>query len=428
MTDQDHLLMGNSAIDSDALWHDIMETAHFGATERGGICRLALSEEDREVRTWFSDAAEALGATVTADDMGNQFARFEGDEPGLAPIAIGSHLDTQPTGGKFDGIIGVLSGIAVLRALKETGRRLRHPVEIVNWTNEEGARFAPAMLSSGVFAKIFTPDFAKSRTDAKGTRFDDALTAIEAAGSESCGAHPLAAYLELHIEQGPVLEAEHCTIGVVTGVQGMRWYEVTVTGRDSHAGTTPMTMRADALQAASRLMASVQEIALNRPPHAVGTVGMVTVMPNSRNTIPGEVIFSVDLRDPNDDVVVAMENSFRDRAGALSREYGVSIGIREIWDSPAVHFDQRLVDAVSFAARSQHLPSREITSGAGHDAAYLARIVPTTMIFVPCAGGISHNESESATKEDIASGTNVLLQTLLIADRQLDPAPRSDGG
>lgn len=425
MTDQNHPLMGNIAIDSDALWENIMETARFGATEKGGICRLALSEEDRQVRDWFTHTIKALGASLTTDDMGNQFARLEGTEPDLDPIAIGSHLDTQPRGGKFDGIIGVLGGIAVLRALKESGRRLRHPVEIVNWTNEEGARFAPAMLSSGVFAKIFTPDFAKSRLDAEGIRFDTALATIDAAGSEPCGAHPLAAYLELHIEQGPVLEAEHCTIGVVTGVQGMRWYEVTVTGRDSHAGTTPMTMRADALQAASRLMASVQEIALNRPPHAVGTVGMVMVKPNSRNTIPGEVTFSVDLRDPNDDVVIAMENSFRERAGVLSREYGVSIGIREIWDSPAVHFDQRLIDAMSFSARSQHLPSREITSGAGHDAAYLARIVPTTMIFVPCAGGISHNESESATREDIAAGANVLLQTLFLADRQLDPTPLS---
>ena len=424
MIDQPGSVMGNGTIDADALWHDIMETAQIGATPKGGICRLALSEEDRQVRDWFTRTCSALGATVTHDSMGNQFARVEGEDPSLSPIAIGSHLDTQPTGGKFDGIVGVLSGIAILRTLHETGRRTRHPIEIVNWTNEEGARFAPAMLSSGVFARIFTPEFATGRTDPDGVRFDTALEAIGAAGKERCGAHPLAAYLELHIEQGPVLEAEHCTIGIVTGVQGMRWYEVTVTGRDSHAGTTPMSMRADALQAAARLMASVQDIALNRPPHAVGTVGMVSVRPNSRNTIPGEVCFSVDFRDPNDEVVSAMENSFRDRAGALARAHDVNIGIREIWDSPAVHFDQRLIDAVSHAARSAHLPAREITSGAGHDAAYLARIVPTTMIFVPCAGGISHNESESATRDDIAAGATVLLHTLLQADRQLAPASR----
>jgi len=427
MTDQAHPLIGNNTIDPEALWQDVMETARFGATGKGGICRLALSAEDHQVREWFRSSCSSLGATLTTDTMGNQFARIEGEEAGLAPIAIGSHLDTQPTGGKFDGIIGVLAGISILRLLKETGIRLRHPVEVVNWTNEEGTRFAPAMLSSGVFAGIFTPDYALSRTDNNGIRFETALTAIDAAGTQPCGVHPLAAYLELHIEQGPVLEAENCTIGVVTGVQGMRWYEVTVTGRESHAGTTPMSMRSDALQAAARLMASIQEIALNRPPHAVGTVGMVSVRPNSRNTVPGEVSFSVDLRDPSDDVVIAMENSFRERAGVLSREYGVSIGIREIWDSPAVHFDQRLIDAVSFAARSLHLSSREITSGAGHDAAYLARIVPTTMIFVPCADGISHNESESATREDIAAGANVLLQTLLIADRQLDALPASGG-
>ncbi|AQS86966.1 N-carbamyl-L-amino acid amidohydrolase [Neoasaia chiangmaiensis NBRC 101099] len=411
---------GNLGIDADALWSDILTTAQYGATAKGGIRRLALSEEDRQVRDWFVRTCTAFGATVHADSMGIQFARVPGTDDSLPPIAIGSHLDTQPTGGKFDGIIGVLGGIAVLRALHETGRKTRHPIEIVNWTNEEGSRFAPAMLCSGVFAKVFDEDYANSRADRDGIRFDTALRSIDAAGKEKCGEHPLAAYFELHIEQGPILEAEERVIGIVTGVQGMRWYEVTISGRDSHAGTTPMSMRNDALQAATRLMSSVQDIALNRAPNAVGTVGLVEVRPNSRNVVPGEVFFTVDFRDPQDGNVVAMENAFRDRAATLSREFDVSIGISEIWDSPAVHFDGGLVDSVARAARSLNFPAREIVSGAGHDAAYVARVAPTTMIFVPCAGGLSHNEAESASREDVAAGANVLLRAVLEADERLN--------
>jgi len=411
----------NNGIDADALWHDLLEAAEFGATAKGGVCRLTLTPEDRQVRDWFARTCISLGATLSTDGMGNQFARLEGREPGLAPIAIGSHLDSPPSGGKFAGVVGAVAGIAILRALRESGVRTRHPIEIVNWTNEEGARFSPAMLGSGVFSGVFTSAFALSRVDASGTFFEEALATIEAAGSAACGSHELTAYLELDIEQGPVLEAERCAIGIVTGVQGMRWYEVTVSGRETHAGTTPMTMRADALQAAARLMASVQEIALNRAPHAVGTVGRVSLKPNNPNTVPGEVCFSVDLRDPNDAVVLAMENSFRDRAAALAREYGVNIGIREVWDLPATQFDQRVIDAIAHATRSLHLTARELISGAGHDAVYLARVVPSAMIFVPCAGGLSHNEAESATKEDIAAGAAVLMQSLLAIDVRLDP-------
>ncbi|GAJ28832.1 Zn-dependent hydrolase [Acidomonas methanolica] len=410
---------GNMTIDPGALWDDILTTARFGATPKGGLRRLALTEEDRQVRAWFTRTCTALGATVWTDTLGNQFARVSGTDASLPPIALGSHLDTQPTGGRFDGIIGVLGGIAVLRALRETKHRTRHPVEIVNWTNEEGSRFAPAMLASGVFAGVFTEDYARNRQDREGVSFGAALEAIGAIGEESCGAHGLAAYLELHIEQGPILEAEGCVIGTVTGVQGMRWYDVTVTGRDSHSGTTPMPLRADALQAAALLMTAVREIALAHAPEAVGTVGSVEVLPNSRNVVPGEVLFTVDFRDPRDETVMAMENAFRAKARAVAEEHGVTVEIRDIWDSPAVPFDRRLIDAVSESARELGLPAREIVSGAGHDAAYVARIVPTTMIFVPCAGGLSHNEEESATPDDVAAGANVLLRSLLKADALL---------
>jgi len=411
--------IGNVSINSDALWNDIMTTAQFGGTPKGGIKRLTLTPEDAQVRAWFKTTCEALGATVTADSMGIQFARIPGTDPSLKPILIGSHLDTQPTGGKFDGIVGVLGGVAILRALHETGHKTRHPIEIVNWTNEEGSRFAPAMLCSGVFAGLFTENYANTRLDRDGTSFADALKSIDAAGEEPCGQHPVAAYFELHIEQGPILEAEEKTIGIVTGVQGMRWYELTVTGQDSHAGTTPMSMRADALQAAARLIASVQDIARAHGPDAVGTVGLVECKPNSRNVVPGEIFFTADFRDPEDETVRRMEDAFRQDIVALSEEYKVDIAFEQVWDSPSVKFAPPLIEAVETAARDLSLPARKIVSGAGHDAAYLARIAPTTMIFVPCAGGLSHNEAESATRSDVADGATVLLRAVLATDQKL---------
>ncbi|GBQ84295.1 N-carbamyl-L-amino acid amidohydrolase [Gluconacetobacter johannae DSM 13595] len=411
---------GNVTVDGAALWNDILETARFGGTPKGGIRRLTLTEEDRLVRDWFIAACQAVGCTVTYDSMGNQFARRPGADDSLPPITMGSHLDTQPTGGKFDGIIGVLGGLAVLRALHATGHETRHPIELINWTNEEGARFAPAMLSSGVFAGVFTEQEALDKTDRAGIRFEDALVGIGYRGTEPCGQHPVAAYFELHIEQGPILEAENKTIGVVTGVQGMRWYEVTLTGRDSHAGSTPMTMRADALLAAARMIEAVNEVALAHGPDAVGTVGLIENRPNSRNVVPGEVFFTIDLRDPDDAVVERMEAAFRDRAAAIAAECGMQMVLERVWDSPAVHFDPACIDAVRRAAGSFGYPARDIVSGAGHDAAYMARITPTTMIFVPCAGGLSHNEAESAESADVAAGANVLLRAVLDADARLD--------
>jgi len=410
---------GNVAIDGAALWADILETARFGATPKGGIKRLTLTEEDRAVRDWFATTTAALGCTVSFDSMGNQFARLPGLDESLPPITIGSHLDTQPTGGKFDGILGVLGGVAVLRALHDSGHRPRHPIEVINWTNEEGSRFAPAMVSSGVFAGIFTEADVMAITDRTGVRFGDALDAIGYRGAEPCGQHPTAAYFELHIEQGPILEAEDKTIGIVTGVQGMRWYEIDITGRDSHAGTTPMPMRADALLTAARLVTLVNDIALEHAPDGLGTVGLMENSPNSRNVVPGSVFMTVDFRHPQDSVLDAMETAFRDRMLALTAGGPVRVELRRTWDSPAVHFDPACIDAVRQAATSFAYPAREIVSGAGHDAAYMARITPTAMIFVPCAGGLSHNEEESATPDDVTAGANVLLRAVLETDRRL---------
>jgi len=414
-------IAGNVAIDASALWADILESAAFGATAKGGIKRLTLTEEDRAVRDWFVRTTEALGCSVSFDSMGNQFARLPGTDDSLPPITIGSHLDTQPTGGKFDGIIGVLGGIAVLRAMREAGHTSRHPIEVINWTNEEGSRFAPAMLSSGVFAGVFTEVEALAKTDRAGIRFGDALDAIGYRGTAPCGEHPTAAYFELHIEQGPILEAEEKTIGIVTGVQGMRWYELDIVGRDSHAGTTPMPMRADALLTAASIITLVNDVALNFAPDGLGTVGLIENSPNSRNVVPGSVFMTMEFRHPDDAALDRMEAEFNQRLLALCADNPVRVEARRTWDSPAVHFDAACVEAVRQSAASFAYPAREIVSGAGHDAAYMARVTPTAMIFVPCAGGLSHNEEESATPEDVAAGANVLLRAVLETDRRLAP-------
>ncbi|MCE2575210.1 M20 family metallo-hydrolase [Komagataeibacter sp. FNDCR2] len=410
----------NLLVDDAALWRDLMETAAFGGTPRGGLRRLALSDEDLQVRDWFTRTCTALGCTVGHDSMGNQFARRNGSEDGLPPIMIGSHLDTQPTGGKFDGITGVLGGVALLRALHEADMRTRHPIEVVNWTNEEGARFTPPMISSGVFAGVFTEEFALAREDRDGVSMKAALEHGGYVGDEQCGAHPATAYFELHIEQGPVLEAEGRTIGVVRGVQGMRWYDVRVSGQDAHAGTTPMGMRADAMWAAARMIDAVHAVALDHGPDGLGTVGVVDCRPASSNVIPGEVMFTVDLRNPSDRVLEAMETDFRTRIAGVAAQCNVAVEIVPTWNSAAVHFDPACVDCVRESAQGLGYSMRDIVSGAGHDAAYVARILPTAMIFVPCLGGISHNEAESAEPDDITAGANVLLHAVLQADDRFD--------
>ncbi len=416
----------NLAINAERLWATIMETALIGATSKGGICRLTLTDLDRAVRDWFRAACEAAGCTVTVDDMGNIFARRPGRDNTLPPIAIGSHLDTQPTGGKYDGVTGVLSGLEVLRTLNDLGYETNAPIEVIDWTNEEGSRFAPAMLSSGVFAGVFDRDYAFARTDREGKRFGEELQRIGYCGEEACGAHRLAAHFELHIEQGPILEAEEKTIGIVTGVQGMRWYEVTVTGNESHAGSTPMRLRHDALLGAARMVAAVNQVALAHAPDAVGTVGLIEARPNSRNVVPGSVFFTIDLRHPEDATVAAMETRVDPALRDIARVSGLQVAIERVWDSPAVRFDADCVDAVRRAAAAGGYPAREIVSGAGHDSAYIARVAPTTMIFVPCEGGLSHNEAEKAEPEHVTAGANVLLRAVIETDQRLADQARAE--
>jgi N-carbamoyl-L-amino-acid hydrolase len=332
---------------------------------------------------------------------------------------MGSHLDTQPTGGKFDGTLGVLAALEALRTLHRAGYETNAPIEVVNWTNEEGARFAPPMLASGVFAGVFTADYAYARTDRDGKIFGDELTRIGYRGTETAGAHKLSALFELHIEQGPILEAEDRMIGIVQGVQGMRWYEINVTGQEAHTGATPMRLRKNALLGAARLVDRIDAIAREHPPDAVGTVGLIESRPNSRNVVPGEVFFTVDFRHPDEAVLDAMETKLRSALRDILQPLGLSYTETRIWDCPAVKFAPELIDCVRIGAEKAGFPARDMISGAGHDAAYVARVAPTTMIFVPCLGGISHNEAEWTSQEQCAAGAQVLLNAVLEFDRRL---------
>ena len=411
--------MTNLKIDPERLWDDLMQTAEIGATPKGGICRLTLTDLDRQVRDWFKARAEALGCTVTVDDMGAMFARRAGARADIPPIGMGSHLDTQPTGGKFDGALGVLAALEALRTLVEAGYETFAPIEVINWTNEEGARFAPAMIASGVFAGVFTRDFAAARQDRSGVSFGDALEAISYRGKEACGSHKLSAFFEVHIEQGPYLEQESKDIGVVTGVQAMRWYEVTVTGQDTHAGTTPMPRRHDALVGAARMVDAVDAVARKAAPYGVGTVGILETKPGSPNVVPGEVFFTIDLRHPETTVLNQMESDITAAAEAIASDFGLDVSIDNIWHQPPVQFDADCIAAVREAAATSGYSTRDIVSGAGHDAAYVARVAPTAMIFVPCRDGISHNEAEFSSKKQCAAGAQVLLQAVLDYDRRL---------
>lgn len=410
--------MQNLTINPQRLWDSLMDTAKIGGTEKGGICRLTLTDLDRQVRDWFRSQCEALGCTVVIDQVGNMFATRPGKRSDLAPIAIGSHLDTQPTGGKFDGVLGVLGGLEVMRTMHDLGYETNAPLMLVNWTNEEGSRFAPAMLGSGVYAGVFDRAFADSREDRQGVTFGDAIESIGYRGGATPGSVKFGAMFELHIEQGPILEAEQKMVGVVTGVQGMRWYEVELTGREAHTGSTPMSLRTNALLGAARLIERIDRIALEHSPSAVGTVGLVEVKPNSRNVIPGHVFFTVDFRHPDDAVLDVMEGKLMNAIPVIAKEIGLEFSIKKVWDSPAVRFDPECISAVRKGTEKAGFASRDMVSGAGHDAAYIARVAPTTMIFVPCEGGLSHNEAESTTLEECAAGAQVLLNAVLEYDQR----------
>lgn len=400
-------------IDQERLWQRLMSMAEIGATPAGGSCRVALTDEDRRGRDLFIQWCRQLGCEIRIDRMGNIFARRPGTDPQRLPVACGSHLDTQPHGGKFDGVYGVLAGLEVFETLNDHGIETRCPLEVCVWTNEEGARFPPPMVASGVFSGTYDLDYGLSRKDADGVTLGEALETIGYAGELPCGEHHLGAFIEVHIEQGPILERNDETIGVVTGVQGTRWYRVAFHGQDAHTGSTPMPGRRDALVSAARTILAVKRIAEEHAPSAVATVGRIDNSPNSHNTIPGEVNLSIDMRHPDVATLDAMEERIHEAAGEAAREEGVTVEVQRIVNTPPIRFDERCIGAVAEATDKLGYRRRELLSGAGHDACHISRVAPTSMIFVPCAGGLSHNEAESAEPSDLAAGANVLLHALL---------------
>lgn len=405
--------LGNIRIDGARLWDALMEMAKIGGTPKGGCNRQTLTDLDRQGRDLFASWCKAAGLALRVDEMGNMFARRAGADDSLPPVMMGSHLDTQPTGGKFDGVLGVLAGLEVVRTLNDLKVRTKHPIEVANWTNEEGARFAPSMVASGVFAGHYTRDYAYDLRDAEGKRFVDELEAIGYRGSEKVGGFPIHAYFELHIEQGPILEAEGVDVGVVTHGQGQRWYQLDITGFESHAGTTPMPRRRDALLGAARVVELVNKIALEHAPNAMGTCGVIEAKPGSPNVIPGAVFLTAEFRHPEADVLAEMNRKLQEGVAGIAKQGGVEIDLREVSYYPPIPFEKSCVEAVRKAAQKLNLSHRDIVSGAGHDACYLALVAPSAMIFTPCVDGISHNESETISPDWASAGTNVLLEAVL---------------
>ena len=403
--------MKNLAVNGERLWQTLMTMAQIGATDKGGVCRLALTELDAQARNLFVQWCRDAGCDVRVDAMGNVFACRAGRDNKLAPVATGSHLDTQPTGGKFDGIYGVLAGLEVVRTLNDAGIETEAPIEVAVWTNEEGARFPPAMVGSGVWAGEFDLEHGHSRTDHDGVTIKQALQSIGYLGDAPLG-HPMQAFFEVHIEQGPVLEANETTIGVVTAVQGIRWYDIEVVGAECHAGPTPMDRRQDALKHACELATQIYEIALAEPPHGRATIGEFRIFPGSRNTVPGRVELTVDLRHPQAPTLASMDNALAQICAQANRD-GLRVSLQPIWYSPPVEFDAECVAAVRAGAERSRYSHMDAVSGAGHDAVYVSRVAPTAMIFIPCENGISHNEIENVTASDVEAGANVLLYAML---------------
>ncbi|MEB2353026.1 MAG: Zn-dependent hydrolase [Burkholderiaceae bacterium] len=401
-----------ATIRGDRLWRSLMELAEVGAIANGGVCRLALSDEDRQGRDLFVRWCREAGCSVAIDAVGNVFARRRGRSDSLPPIVTGSHLDTQPNGGRFDGAYGVMAGLEVVRALNDAGIRTEAPIEVVAWTNEEGTRFAPSMMGSMAFAGLLPIGTVLGSRDAQGCVFGDELERIGYRG-EGLGERRFGAYFEAHIEQGPVLEETGHAIGVVTGGQGQRWYDVVLTGQAAHAGSTPMDRRRDALLGAAQVIEAVNRIGTGYPPGGVATVGHLSVSPGSRNVIPGEVSMSIEIRHPDDRKLLGMDAAIREAVAAVAGRVPLQARLDMVLDQPATPFDDACIGAVREAARAESLRYLEMISGAAHDAIAIARVAPAAMIFVPCAGGISHNEAESAAPQDLADGCRVLLRAML---------------
>ena len=405
--------MSELKCNADRLWSNIMSLAEIGATPGGGVGRIALTETDRQARDRFVQWCKAAGCEVRVDAMGNIFARRAGADADAPPVMTGSHLDTQPLGGKFDGIYGVLAGLEVICALNDADVRTRAPLDVTVWTDEEGVRFAGGCVASGVFAGAYELEYGLGLADSDGITMGEALQQIGYAGEEPVGGYPVDSFFEAHIEQGPILEAEQLQIGVVLGAQGQLCFEVVVTGEEGHAGTLPMTLRKDAMVGSARMIAALNELAFTYEPHPVITVGHVRVRPNSRNTIPGQVVFTIDVRHPHDDTLERAASDMASTCREIADSGGFGLEFERVSERHAVSFDPQCIDLVRASSARLGIASRDMHSGAGHDACHLARATPTGMIFVPCKDGISHNERESARPEDLAAGCDVLMQAMI---------------
>jgi N-carbamoyl-L-amino-acid hydrolase len=403
----------NLRINADRLWDSLMEMAKVGPGIAGGNNRQTLTDEDGEGRKLFQSWCDAAGLDMGVDAMGTMFFRREGTDPEALPVYVGSHLDTQPTGGKYDGVLGVLGGLEVVRSLDDLGIKTKHPIVVTNWTNEEGARFAPAMLASGVFAGVLAQDYAYDRIDAKGKRFGDELERIGWKGDEPVGARKMKAFFELHIEQGPILEDEGIDIGVVTHGQGLKWLQVTLTGKEAHTGSTPMPKRRNAGLGMARVTELVHEIAMDYQPNAVGAIGHMEVYPNSRNIIAGKTVFTIDIRSPDKETLDEMDARIRDGIDTICEALEITCQVEQVGHFDPVTFDKNCVKAVRDAADRLGYTHRDIVSGAGHDACWINRVAPTAMIFCPCVDGLSHNEAEEISKEWAAAGCDVLFHAVV---------------
>ena len=403
----------NLRINSSRLWDSLMEMAKIGPGIAGGNNRQALTDEDAQGRALFHKWCDEAGLTMGIDQMGTMFARREGTRPDLLPVYVGSHLDTQPTGGKYDGVLGVLAGLEIIRTLNDQGIETKHPIVIVNFTNEEGTRFPPAMVASGVFAGVHSLDWAYSREDSEGKTFGEELKRINWIGDEEVGSRKMKAFFELHIEQGPILELEEKEIGVVTHGQGLSWLEITLTGKESHTGSTPMPMRVNAGLGMARITQLVDEIAHNYEPNAVGAIGHCDIYPNSRNIIPGKAVFTVDFRHPEKSIITSMEEELRLGAEKIAKEIGLTLEIESVGGFDPVTFDPDCVAMIRASAEKLGYGYRDLVSGAGHDACWINKVAPTAMVMCPCVGGLSHNEAEEITQKWASAGADVLLHSVL---------------
>ena len=406
-------LNSNLRINGDRLWDSLMEMAKIGPGIAGGNNRQTLTDEDAEGRALFQNWCESAGCTMGLDQMGNMFATRPGSDPEALPVYVGSHLDTQPTGGKYDGILGVLGGLEIINTLNDLNIKTKHPIVVTNWTNEEGTRYAPPMLASGVFGGVHTQEWAYDRVDADGKRFGDELVRIGWRGDEKVGERKMHAFFELHIEQGPILEAENKDIGVVTHGQGLSWTEITIIGKDSHTGSTPMHMRKNAGLAMARILENVDEIALSHAPHAVGAAGHIDVYPNSRNVIPGKVVFTVDLRSPELAVIDDMEQRLMSGAKKICDDMGLEVSFEKVGGFDPVTFDEKCVSSIRNAAERMGYSHMNIISGAGHDACWINGVAPSAMVMCPCVDGLSHNEAEDISKEWAVAGADVLMHAVI---------------